>query len=382
MGRQGGVALSGGGAVGQARAGTRGVCGSGAVRGWLDSRRAVGTRCERVEPLTPGAARMAEMQELRDAVAKAKRENPEMGVKKLVALVKKSSPGLAKFGAKEVRQVLAALAAGETDGPAERSQSAEPQPAPEAAAPSTAADQAEAKEDVGEAEQPARKAVVERPVSAQLPPRPRSALKTRGTNGNAPDSSGKLEGIRFAEQLLDVCEIEAVGNCTPTPPRTRGPAMRQQQSTGQALMQDPQIMQLMSQPGVMAGVQEIMNDPQAGLMKYQNNQIVMVTFMKIQEKLKLMQNMEATNSVQDGSETADPEDAPEPTKEQGAEISDASLNASAVAVLLKRGRMALVRGDVDKARGALKAGLQLDIMNPDLKALMQDIKSVSDQQGE
>jgi hypothetical protein len=104
--------------------------------------------------------------------------------------------------------------------------------------------------------------------------------------------------------------------------------------------------------------------------------------MKIQEKLKLMQNMEATNSVQDGSETADPEDAPEPTKEQGAEISDASLNASAVAVLLKRGRMALVRGDVDKARGALKAGLQLDIMNPDLKALMQDIKSVSDQQGE
>jgi hypothetical protein len=44
--------------------------------------------------------------------------------------------------------------------------------------------------------------------------------------------------------------------------------------------------------------------------------------------------------------------------------------------------MALVRGDVDKARGALKAGLQLDIMNPDLKALMQDIKSVSDQQGE
>ena len=326
---------------------------------------------------------MAEMQELRDAVAKAKRENPEMGVKKLVALVKKNSPSLAKFGAKEVRQVLADLSTEETDGVSAPSQSAEPQPAPEAAPTSTAAtDQTEAKENVGDAGQHARKAV-ERPVSALLPPRPRSALKTRGTNGNAPGSSGKAEGIRFAEQLLEVCEIEAVGNCTPTPPRTRGPAMRQQQSAGQALMQDPEIMQLMSQPGVMAGVQEIMNDPQAGLTKYQNNPIVMITFMKIQEKLKLLQKMEAPppSSVQDGSETADPEDAPEPTKEQGAEISDASLNASAIAVLLKRGRMALVRGDVDKARGALKAGLQLDIMNPDLKALMQDIKSVSDQHG-
>jgi hypothetical protein len=313
---------------------------------------------------------------LRDAVAKAKRENPGLGVKKLVALVKNSSPDLAKVGAKEVRKVLAELAETATSS---ANESAEPEiePDPEAATSATAPE--EVKENVDAADRPAG-IVVPPVVSTQLPPRPRSALKTRGTNGNAPGSSGKAEGIRFAEQLLDVCDIEAVGNCNPTPPRTRPPAMRRQQSAGQALMQDPEIMQLMSQPGVMAGVQEIMNDPQTGLAKYQNNPMVMVTFMKIQEKMKLLQKMESapSNSVEDEADP-DPEEAPEPADEQG-EVSDASLNAQAVAVLLKRGRMALVRGDVDKARGALKAGLQLDIMNADLKVLMQDIKSVSDQQ--
>ena len=246
-------------------------------------------------------------------------------------------------------------------------------PTPKTATPVTAPE--EAKENVDAAENRPVGTVVPPTVSTQLPPRPRSALKTRGTNGNAPGSSGKATGIRFAEQLLDVRDIEAVGNCTPTPPRTRPPAMRRQQSAGQALMQDPEIMQLMSQPGVMAGVQEIMNDPQTGLAKYQNNPMVMVTFMKIQEKMKLLQNMEPSPS--NSEDEADSE--PEPAEEQG-DVSDASLNAQAVAVLLKRGRMALVRGDLDKARGALKAGLQLDIMNAGLKALMQDIKSVSDQQ--
>eukprot|EP01043_Picozoa_sp_COSAG02_P063864 COSAG02_NODE_9173_length_2303_cov_0.982305_1_plen_341_part_00 len=315
---------------------------------------------------------------LHDAVAKAKRENPGLGVKKLVALVKNSSPDLAKVGAKEVRQVLAELASGLDTATSEPKQSIEPdiepQPAPEAA---TAPE--EVKENVDTAEQPAGVAVPPPVASTQLPPRPRSALKARGTNGNAPGSSGKAAGIRFAEQLLDVRDIEAVGNCTPTPPRTRPAAMRRQQSAGQTLMQDPEIMQLMSQPGVMAGVQEIMNDPQTGLVKYQHTPMVMVTFMKIQEKMKLLQKMEAapSNSVEDEGDL-DPEEAPGATEEE-AEVSDASLNAQAVAVLLKRGRMALVRGDVDKARGALKAGLQLDIMNADLKVLMQDIKSQSSQ---
>lgn len=312
---------------------------------------------------------MAGQEELRDAVAKAKLENPGLGVKKLVALVKNSSPELAKVGAKEVRQVLAELASSLETATPKPKQSVEPeiepQPAPEASAVPE-----EVKENVDSA---AGVAVAPPVASTQLPPRPRSALKTRGTNGNAPGSSGKTEGIRFAEQLLDVRDIEAVGNCTPTPPRTRPAAMRRQQSAGQALMQDPEIMQLMSQPGVMAGVQEIMNDPQTGLVKYQHNPMVMVTFMKIQEKMKLLQKMEAapSNSVEDEGD-ADPAD-------KDAQVSDASLNAQAVAVLLKRGRMALVRGDVDKARGALKAGLQLDIMNADLKALMQDIKSQSSQ---
>ena len=37
--------------------------------------------------------------------------------------------------------------------------------------------------------------------------------------------------------------------------------------------------------------------------------------------------------------------------------------ASAVAVLLKRGRGALLRGDVNAARGTLKAALTIDIRN-------------------
>lgn len=334
--------------------------------------------------------RMADQQQLRDAVAKAKLENPNMGVKKLVALVKKSSPGLAKIGAKEVRQALALL---DQAAPSEPSECAEQEVVPALATFVAAASVEEAKsagvcgtELALEEPVPPPKTEKdpEEPVpppvthSSELPPRPRSALKSRGTNGNAPGSSGKTEGIQFSEQLLEVRDIEPIGNCTPTPARTRGPAMRQQQSAGQALMRDPEIMQLMSQPGVMAGVQEIMNDPQTGLPKYQHNPLVMVTFMKIQEKMKLLQKMEAgpLNTVEDGAEEADDETE----QQEGEGDSDARFNAQAVAVLLKRGRMALMRGDVDKARGALKAGLQLDITNGDLKALMQDIKLVNDRQ--
>ena len=81
---------------------------------------------------------MAGQEELRDAVAKAKLENPGLGVKKLVALVKNSSPELAKVGAKEVRQVLAELASSLETATPKPKQSVEPeiepQPAPEASA--------------------------------------------------------------------------------------------------------------------------------------------------------------------------------------------------------------------------------------------------------
>ena len=46
---------------------------------------------------------------LRTAVVEVTRQNPGMGVKKLVALVKQSSPDLAGVGAKEVRQMIAEL---------------------------------------------------------------------------------------------------------------------------------------------------------------------------------------------------------------------------------------------------------------------------------
>jgi len=52
---------------------------------------------------------MVDQAVLRDAVAAVKLENPTMGVKKLVALVKKQSAELASVGAKEVRKVLAEL---------------------------------------------------------------------------------------------------------------------------------------------------------------------------------------------------------------------------------------------------------------------------------
>ena len=43
---------------------------------------------------------------------------------------------------------------------------------------------------------------------------------------------------------------------------------------------DPEIMALMSQPGVGEAIQEIMSDPQGGLAKHQGNPAVMAAFQK------------------------------------------------------------------------------------------------------
>jgi hypothetical protein len=80
--------------------------------------------------------------------------------------------------------------------------------------------------------------------------RPKSALRRMGPNTAAPVSSGKAAGIKFAlqEELQEIFHIEATGNCQPTPPRG-GAAARREQSAGAALMQDPEVVALMSQPG-------------------------------------------------------------------------------------------------------------------------------------
>ena len=54
-------------------------------------------------PVSPERAR------LRNAVLEVTRENPGMGVKKMVALIKQHSPELSSVGAKEVRQMIAVL---------------------------------------------------------------------------------------------------------------------------------------------------------------------------------------------------------------------------------------------------------------------------------
>ena len=113
----------------------------------------------------------------------------------------------------------------------------------------------------------------------------------------------------------------------------------------------------------MAGpLQEIMSSPQVGLPKYRDNYPVMITFMKIQEKMKAMIDAPPTEELQD----------------EGVEEEGANFEAQAIAVLIKRGRAAVLRGDVEKAREALKAGLKIDMANPELKNLMTMIKSASD----
>jgi hypothetical protein len=80
--------------------------------------------------------------------------------------------------------------------------------------------------------------------------RPKSALRRTDPNTTMPVSSGKAAGIKFAprEELQEVFHIEATGNCQPTPPRG-GAAARREQSAGAALMQDQEVVALMSQPG-------------------------------------------------------------------------------------------------------------------------------------
>ena len=52
-----------------------------------------------------------------------------------------------------------------------------------------------------------------------------------------------------------------------------------------ALFQDPEIMALLSQPGVGEALQDMMSNPGAGMAKYANNPTVMAAFQKIQEKM-------------------------------------------------------------------------------------------------
>jgi len=46
------------------------------------------------------------------------------------------------------------------------------------------------------------------------------------------------------------------------------------------LFSDPEVVALMSQPGVGEAIQEIMSDPQGGLAKHQGNPAVMAAFQK------------------------------------------------------------------------------------------------------
>ena len=83
--------------------------------------------------------------------------------------------------------------------------------------------------------------------------------------------------------------------------------------------------------------------------------------MKIQEKMKAMM--------------AEPPE-PEPQEEAG-ETEEADFAAQAIAVLIKRGQAALMRGDVEVARVSLKAGLKIDMANPALKTLATQIKTAA-----
>jgi hypothetical protein len=56
----------------------------------------------------------------------------------------------------------------------------------------------------------------------------------------------------------------------------------------EALMQDPEVVQLMSQPGVMGPLQEVMSNPQVGVPKHMDNVPVMKAFMAIQEKMQAL----------------------------------------------------------------------------------------------
>ena len=51
------------------------------------------------------------------------------------------------------------------------------------------------------------------------------------------------------------------------------------------IFQDPEIMALLSQPGVGEALQDIMSNPAAGMAKYANNPAVMAAFNKIQAKM-------------------------------------------------------------------------------------------------
>jgi hypothetical protein len=207
------------------------------------------------------------------------------------------------------------------------------------------------------------------PGCAPAPPRPRSALKARGSNGNAPCSSGRDGNVGWQEVLQEVRDIEASGSMNPTPPRGGGGRGRggraQQASAGAALMADPEVQALLSQPGVMEPLQELMSNPQVGLAKHSGNMAAMMAFFRIQEKMKVLMSAPAQQAADDGNEGC--------AEEEG----EASAEGQAIAVLLRRGRAAVMRGDVDRARGALKAGLEIDMSHPSLKTLALEIKEAS-----
>lgn len=192
----------------------------------------------------------------------------------------------------------------------------------------------------------------------QGPARPKSALRRPSGKGGV-SSAGKGIQFRSAAELQEIFEIEASGNGNPTPPRGGG-SSRRQNSAGKALMSDPEIVALMSQPGVVGPLQEIMSNPQVGLEKYRDNYPVIMTFMKIQEKMKIAMA------------------APPPVADEDEEV---NFEDQAIGVLLKRGRAAVARGDLKCAREALKSGLTIDMTNTDLKTLAHDIKAMSDMGG-
>ena len=145
---------------------------------------------------------MVDQAVLRDAVAAVKLENPTMGVKKLVALVKKQSAELASVGAKEVRKVLAELEEAKASPPAEISAEPAPEPsseeaaAPAAAAASVGSEAEEAPAGPAPTEPPPATAAAAAAASAKLPPRPRSALKPSSTAGRPPKAWRGTEGAK------------------------------------------------------------------------------------------------------------------------------------------------------------------------------------------
>ena len=183
---------------------------------------------------------------LSTAVAELREANPGMGVKKLCGLVKKHSPELASVGAKQIRQAIADLEAAKAggDGEAAAQSAAAADVLTAVSAPKAAAKKPEPEPEPAPAPEPDPEPVDEDPVSedadeekiaplANRPPtgpRPRSALKTRGTNGNGETGKGKGIEFRSEEELVMEFDIPDTGNMNPTPPRMRGNAQRAQQS--------------------------------------------------------------------------------------------------------------------------------------------------------